>query len=275
MPKRKLIVSVCLFALAIAACGGSSEPANETTPAAAAGDPNTPATSGAETTTTTSVAAEPPAPEHAPAEPAANVAPEPQQMAKYGVIVVHKVKSYDTWKPVFDSDAQGRKESGFTGHMLMRGAADPNLVAIWLPSTDIEKAKAYVASKDLKDKMKQAGVQGKPEIMFASVAGAQMDPKKQGLSGALLTAKVKDFDAFKTAFESAAQARTDAGIVGYGLSQDVADKTVTYVYLQSEDAAKLKTYVDAKETKQAWKDAGVVGPAKVTLVQESEMTMYP
>jgi quinol monooxygenase YgiN len=272
MPKRQLILSVCLSALAIAGCGGSSEPAAGTTPAAAAGDPSTPSTSGAETPAVPQ--SEPPAPEHAAAEPAANVAPEPQ-MPQYGTLIIHKVKSYDAWKPGFDGDAAARKEAGFTGHMLMRGAADPNLVAIWLPTSDIEKAKAFAGNKDLKDKMKQAGVQGKPEVMFASLAGAQMDPKKQGLAGALLTAKVKDFAAFKTAFDSGAQARTDAGVVGYGLSQDVSDKTVTYVYLQSEDPAKLKTYVEAKDTKQAWKEAGVVGPAKVTLVQEGEMVMYP
>jgi quinol monooxygenase YgiN len=268
MPKRMLIRSACLFAVAIAGCGGSSEAAHETTPAAAAGDPNTPPTSGAELPPP-----EPPAPEHA-AEPAANVAPEPQ-MPQYGVLLVHKVKNYDAWKTVFDGDVQARKDAGMSGHSLMRGATDPNLVAIWAPIGDIEKAKAFFGNKALKDKMKQAGVQGKPEVSYSSVVATQMDPKKQGLAGALVTAKVKDFDAFKTAFDARAQARSEAGVVGYGLSQDATDKSVTYVYLQSEDPAKLKTYVDAKETKQAWREAGVVGQAKVTLVQEGEMVMYP
>jgi len=269
MPKRMLILSACLFAVTIAGCGGSSEAAHETTPAAAAGDPNTPATSGAELPPP-----EPPAPEHAAAEPAANVAPEPQ-MPQYGILVVHKVKDYDAWKTGFDAGVQARKDAGMSGHSLMRGAADPNLVAIWAPVGDIEKAKAFFGNKALKDKMKQSGVLGKPEVSYSSVVATQMDPKKQGLAGALVTAKVKDFEAFKTAFDAHAQARSEAGVVGYGLSQDATDKTVTYVYLQSEDAAKLKTYVDAKETKQAWREAGVVGQAKVTLVQEGEMVMYP
>ena len=209
-----------------------------------------------------------------PAEPAASLAPEPQ-MPQYGVMIIHKVKDYAAWKIAFDGHLQARKDAGLTGHALMRGAADPSLVAIWARASDIEKAKAFFGNKDLKDKMKQAGVQGKPEVMYASMAAAQMDPKKQGLSGALLYAKVKDFAAFKTAFDAHAQARNDAGVVGYGLSQDVTDKTVTYVYLQSEDPAKLKTYVDAKETKQAWKEAGVVGQPKVTLVQEGEILTYP
>jgi hypothetical protein len=203
MPKRELILSACLFALAIAGCGGSSEPTHETTPAAAAGDPNTPPSSGSETGLPP---AEPPAPEHA-AEPAANVAPEPQ-MPQYGMLVVQRVKNYDAWKTVFDADVQARKDAGMSGHSLMRGASDPNLVAVWAPVGDIEKAKAFGASKELKDKMKQAGVQGKPDVSYSSVIATQMDPKKQGLAGALITAKVKDFDAFKTAFDARAQTRS-------------------------------------------------------------------
>lgn len=261
MPKRQLILSVCLFAVATSGCGGSSKAADKTTPAAKAGDPSM-VSSGAE-------ANEPPEP-----EPAVNVAPEPPT-PMYGSLVVNKVKNYETWKTAWDAEAAARKDAGLTGHMVMRGAADPNLVVIWLPTSDVQKAKTYLGNKELKDKLKQAGGQGKVDVTYSSLAGSQMDPKKQGLSGALLTAKVKDFGAFKTAFESGAQARTDAGIVGYGLSQDVTDKTVTYVYLQSEDPAKLKTYVDAKQTKSAWREAGVVGQAKVTLVQEGEMVMYP
>jgi quinol monooxygenase YgiN len=107
------------------------------------------------------------------------------------------------------------------------------------------------------------------------VSAMQIDPSKKGLPAALLSAKVKDFAAFKTAFESGVQARADAGIVGFALSQDAATPTVAYVYLQSEDPAKLKSYVTAKETTKGWKDAGVIGPAKVTLVQEGETLMYP
>lgn len=270
MPTRKLISCTCLLVLAIAGCGGSSEATQETTPAAAAGDPSTPQTSGAETV----LPPDPPAPESTPAEPAANVAPEPQ-MPQYGVLVVHKVKNYDAWKTGFDGGVQARKDAGMSGHSLMRGAADPNLVAIWAPIGDVEKAKAFYGDKARKDQMKQAGVQGKPEVRYSSVVETQMDPKKQGLAGALLTAKVKDFDAFKTAFDARTDARSAAGIVGFGLSRDTTDQNVTYVYLQSDDPAKLKTYVEAKETKHAWKEAGVVGQAKVTLVQETETVMYP
>lgn len=50
--------------------------------------------------------------------------------------------------------------------------------------------------------------------------------------------------------------------------------TDAYLHLQSEDLAKLKAYLGAKETKAAWKDAGVQGTPKVTVLKEGAMTMY-
>jgi len=259
------LLSVCLL-FVWAGCGGSSESRPGTEPGAAVGEAATPTTGGESATG--------PSPMPPPADPPA---PEPAapQMPAHGLMVIHKVKDFDAWKTAFDANAAARKEAGIAGHAIMRGSDDPKLVVVWAPVSDLEKTKTFVADKTQKDKMKEAGVQGKPEIQLSNVAAMQMDPNKKGLPGALLTAKVKDFDAFKTAFESGAQARTDAGVVGYALSQDAATPTVAYVYLQSEDPAKLKTYVGAKETKQAWKEAGVIGPAKVTLVQEGESVMYP
>jgi quinol monooxygenase YgiN len=265
MLNRVFVLYTCAFALACAACGGGSEATgtgSETTPAAAAGEPATPSSGGE--------ALPPPEP-----EPAAQVQPEPQAPPPFGAMIIHKVKDYEAWKTGFEAGAEARKQASFAGHTVMRGVDDQNLVLIWSPFSDSEKAKAFMADKSLKDKMKQAGVIGKPQVQLASVVSTQMDPRKQTPAGALVVTKVKDFEAFKTDFESGAQARTDAGIAGYALSQDLADKSVAYVYLQSADPAKLKSYVEAKETKAAWKTAGVAGPAKITLVQEVEMVTYP
>jgi quinol monooxygenase YgiN len=269
MTMRSLISVACLFGLATSACAGSSEETGATgttTPAAAAGDPA--ATAGGQQPVLTQA---PPEPEPA---PAASIAPPPAPMPMFGAAISHKVKDFDAWKTAFDADLDARKAAGFVAQGVMQGADDPKLVTIWLAVTDVEKAKAFFADKALKEKMKTAGVQGKPEIRIWSNVDAKMDPGKQGLSAAMVAIKLKDFAAFKTAFDAGSQARSDAGIVGYGLSQDVDDKSMAYLYLQSEDAAKLKTYVTAKETKQGWKDAGVKGAPMVNLVKEGEMTMY-
>jgi quinol monooxygenase YgiN len=221
--------------------------------------------------------AEPAPPPPAPPEtPAAAVAPPPApQMPPYAAVVIHEVKDYDAWKTHFDGHIDARKQAGAIGEGLMRGVDNDKQVVVYLPATDPEKLKAFSTSKELKDKMKEAGVKGKPTVLIFKDAGGKMaPPDKTGLYGAILQYNVKDFAAFKTALEGQESARATAGIIGYGLGQSVDKETTAYVYLQSDDAAKLKTYLDAKETKAAMKDAGAKGQPKVNLVQEGPMKMY-
>ena len=275
MSIRKVLSTACLLALALGGCA-TAEPTDEgTTPAAAEGAPTTvEPTTGSEAP----VAAPAPAPvaaAPAPATPAATVAaPAAPAVPPVGALITHKVKDYDAWKVVFDGDMAARKQGSALAHGLMRDATNDKLVSIWLPATDAEKLKAFGASKELKDKMKEAGVIGKPEVVFMKPITLQMDPSKTGLSGVMLKASVKDFAAFQTALDQAAPARTAAGIVGYGFGQDLAAANSVYLYLESDDIAKLKAYVDSKDTKKAWKDAGVKGAPKASYVKEIETVMY-
>jgi quinol monooxygenase YgiN len=216
----------------------------------------------------------PPAPEET--TPAAAVAEPPApQMPPYAAIVMHEVKDFDAWKPVFDGDVEARKQAGIVGEGILRGVDNDKLVAVYMPATDPQQVKAMTESKELKDKMKEGGVKGKPTILVFKDAGGKMAPPgKTGLYGAVVQYNVKDFEAFKTGLEGQEEARSAAGIIGYGLGQSVDKETQAFVYMQSDDAAKLKTYLDAKETKQAMKDAGVKGQPKVTIVQEGPMAMY-
>jgi hypothetical protein len=269
-PRSAAVLGSITVLLALgAACSGSSE---EETPAAAA-------TTGAEAPPAPPApepAAEPspppPAPE--PPAPAANTAQPPQMPTSAGV-VIQTVKDYDAWKKAFDEHQQARKDAGALGDGVMRGVDNPKLIAVYLPTNDIAKLKEFTASKDLKDKMKEAGVVGKPTIYLFNNAGGKMaPPDKASLFGAIIELDTKDFAAFKTALDAQQPARDAAGIVGYGLGQGVEKPNTAYLYLQSDDAIKLKAYLAAKETKQAFKDAGVKNTLKPTVVQEATMTMY-
>jgi quinol monooxygenase YgiN len=261
-----------------AACSGSVE--EEQPPAAAATSgaeqmPPLQAVAPAPAAEPVVPAAPPPAPEPVATTPAANAQPAQPPMPPLAVVVMHEVKDFDAWKKVFDEDAAARKEAGMLGEGVMRGVDNEKLVAVYAPATDLAKLKAFTTSKELKDKMKTAGVKGKPTIYVFNTEGGKMaPPDKTGLYGMLLQFNVKDFAAFKTALESEEQAREGAGVIGYGLGQSPDKATQGYLYLQSEDAAKLKGYVTSKETKKAWKDAGLQGTPKTTLLKEDTMTMY-
>jgi hypothetical protein len=264
------VVAAVLLALG-AACGGSSE---ETPAAATEGAEAPPAPPAPEPA---ALPAPPPAPEAAPepAAPAANTAQPQPQMPTSAALIIHTVKDFDAWKTAFDNHQAARKSAGALGEGVMRGVDNPKQVVVYVPTNDVPKMKEFMASKDLKDAMKTAGVVGKPTVYMFNTAGGKMaPPDKTNLFGAVLEIPTKDFAAFKTAIEAQQPARDAAGILGYGLGQGIDKPNDAYLYLQSDDAAKLKTYLNAKETKAAFKDAGAKGALKPTVVQETSMTMY-
>jgi hypothetical protein len=257
-----------LLALGCASASVEEPPAAEATEGAEPLPPAEPAPAASPA----AEAAPAPAPAPAPEPPAAAAPPAPPPFAG---VVIADVKDYDAWKTSFDGHVDARKQAGIVGEGVMRVVDNDKRVAVYVPASDAEKLKAFFADKTLKDRMKESGVKGKPTMYtFSDQGGKMAPPGKTGLFGAILECNVKDFAAFKTALEAQDAARTGAGIIGYGLGQGLEKQTTAYLYLQSEDKDKLKAYLDAKETKQAMKDAGVKGQPKVTVVQESSLTMY-
>ena len=82
------------------------------------------------------------------------------------MIVHHKVKDYDAWKPFFDGHEATRTAGGSTGYTIFRSVDDPNDLAILMQWDSIENAKKFASSEDLKNVMHKAGVIGKPDVYF-------------------------------------------------------------------------------------------------------------
>ncbi len=86
------------------------------------------------------------------------------------LMVKHKVKDWDAWKKVFDSHKQARMDAGLTDRVLAHTVGDDHRVTIVFAVADMTKAKAFINSKDLKDKMKEGGVEGAPSFFFYKIA---------------------------------------------------------------------------------------------------------
>jgi len=82
------------------------------------------------------------------------------------LIVRHRVADFAQWKEVFESMIPVRREFGFTGHRLYQDPGDPNLVTIVNLVRDVDSAKRYAGSPDLRSAMAKAGVQGPSEVFF-------------------------------------------------------------------------------------------------------------
>jgi hypothetical protein len=76
------------------------------------------------------------------------------------------VKDWDTWKKSFDDHKQSRIDAGLTDRVVAHTVGDDHKVTLVFAVADVAKAKAFINSKDLKDRMKEAGVEGPPNFFF-------------------------------------------------------------------------------------------------------------
>ena len=83
------------------------------------------------------------------------------------MFVRHKVSDYGNWKRAYDDFASVRKEKGVTGASVHRDANDPNIVIVTHQFRDLNAAKGFADSEELKSTMAKAGVAGPPEIWFS------------------------------------------------------------------------------------------------------------
>jgi heme-degrading monooxygenase HmoA len=82
------------------------------------------------------------------------------------MLVRHKVEDFERWKPGFDDHQTTRKESGSKGAVLYRNADDPNETVILVEWADLEDARRFAGSDDLRETMQRLGVAEQPDIYF-------------------------------------------------------------------------------------------------------------
>ena len=82
------------------------------------------------------------------------------------MFVRHNVEDYESWKPVFEEHGSTRRESGSKGVRLFRNADSPNETVILLEWDDLEKARRFAQSENLRETMERAGVADEPDIYF-------------------------------------------------------------------------------------------------------------
>jgi heme-degrading monooxygenase HmoA len=83
------------------------------------------------------------------------------------VIVQHKVRDFDAWKPVFDEHGAVRRRYGATGHEIYRGLEDPNDITVVNHFPSKEQAQAFAADPSLKEAMARGGVISEPHMTWA------------------------------------------------------------------------------------------------------------
>jgi len=88
------------------------------------------------------------------------------------VLVRHKVADYIRWKKAFDSHLNARKRAGETECHVFHNVDDPHEITVLAGWQTVEEARRFMNSDELREKMQEAGVQGKPEIQYLEDARA-------------------------------------------------------------------------------------------------------
>ena len=87
------------------------------------------------------------------------------------LLIRHTVQDYSTWKAVFDELEPTRRANDSQGGWLFRDADDPHEVLLLLAWDDLERARLFADSDDLREAMMRAGVTDRPDIWFLEDVG--------------------------------------------------------------------------------------------------------
>ena len=82
------------------------------------------------------------------------------------LLVRHKVADFSQWKPTYDNHLPARQKAGLKEVYLLRNTDDPNEVVLLFEAEDVQRARNFVASSDLRETMQQSGVVDRPDAYF-------------------------------------------------------------------------------------------------------------
>lgn len=177
-------------------------------------------------------------------------------------VVTHDVEDFDRWRKAFDAHAAARRDAGIVATHVNRHADEPNRLSVYLAGSDAAKLQAFLTSTDLAATMRGAGVKGPPHVALVTPA-EDMTVKDRSLPAVIIQHEVKDYAAWKVAFDRHGEARAEAGIIGHAVNRSVASPNVVVVYLQAESADALRAFTSSPDLKETMQAAGVVGaPSK-------------
>jgi hypothetical protein len=177
------------------------------------------------------------------------------------IVVRHKVANYAKWKPAYDGHDSMRLAGGIHNYIIGRGLQDSNMVLVATKADDVSKAKAFTKDPSLKTAMQKGGVTGTPSISLITTVYQDTSQVATDLRS-MTNFTVKDFDAWRTAFERNRQVRIDNGLSDRAYGYDVDDNHKVTLVVAINDTAKAHAYFDSDLIKQKRAEGGVVGEVK-------------
>jgi hypothetical protein len=172
--------------------------------------------------------------------------------------VVHTVVDYDKWLAGFESADSMKLAYGLHNYVVGRSVENPNKLLVATKADDVAKAKEFSKSADLKKGMKEHGVTGTPTMAYMTTVYQDTANVNTDLRARTMLT-VKDFDTWRTSFESHRQERLDAGLVDRVYGYDPDNKNKVTIVVAVMDTAKANAFWNSDGLKQRMEQSGVTG----------------
>ena len=180
------------------------------------------------------------------------------------MVVWHKVADFQKWKASFESHDSMKLSFGIHNYVVGRNVEDSNLLMVATKADDVNKAKAFIKDPTLKTAMQKSGVTGPPMILLNTIVYQDTTPNISTVRSMTMFT-VKDWDAWRKAFENGRQLRKDNGITDRAYGYDVDDNHKVTLVVAINDSAKANAFWKSDLIKQKRAESGVVGEVKQRL----------
>ncbi len=88
------------------------------------------------------------------------------------LVIQHKVRDFDAWKPVFDEQEAVRQTYGCTGHYVFRDSDVNTDLTVLLRFPSRQSAEAFLAGPSLQQTMVRGGVESTPRLTWVKESEA-------------------------------------------------------------------------------------------------------
>jgi quinol monooxygenase YgiN len=173
--------------------------------------------------------------------------------------VMHPVKDYAAWKPVYDSAATIRDKAGVTGAEVFHDPADPNKMVIIHRFKTVAAAQGFLADPDLKAAMTKGGVLAPPTTIIATGKAGKVSAVL-GPVLEIISHPVKDYAAWYKVYESAEPIRKKAGVTGAEVFRDSKDQNNIVIIHRFKTVDAAKAFLADPDLKAAMEKGGVTAP---------------
>jgi hypothetical protein len=189
----------------------------------------------------------------APAE-MSTIVTTPQNM----MIARHRVSNFAKWKASYDAHDSLRQVNGLHSYVIGRSVEDSSMVLVAVKADDMARARAFAKDPSLKQAMQKGGVLGTPQFTFPMMVFQDTATLSSDIR-AMTTITVKDWDAWRKAFESHKQIRMDNGLQDRAYGYDPEDNHKVTLVLAVMDTAKAQDFWKSDLLKQQREASGVTG----------------